>query len=154
MEQRQLSSRRIAAAISLETQACYWRALEVCIALGGILMAVFLGAKLLTGQLGSTRAVSPLALNSRLNYPVERDMPGQAPKRSPTQRDPFNARPAQLLDLFNLPSSTTIVGGVLAASVPLIVTAPKFYFLDRLPGFSTRATGEGSPKNSRAPPTR
>ncbi len=153
MEQRQLSPRRIAAAIRLNTQARRWRALALGVALAGILLALFLGAKLLSGQLGSTRAVSPLAFYLRLNHPVDRDLPGQAPKRSRRHRDPLNARPAQLLDLFNIPSSTAVAGGIFAASVPLILLALQFYILGPLLQVSTRATREGSPKNPRAPPT-
>jgi hypothetical protein len=153
MEQRQLRPRRIAAALPLDTQACYWRALSLCVALAGILVAALLGARLLTEQLRSTRAMSPFALYSKLNHPLERGVPGQPPKRSRTHRDPLKARPAQLLDLFNVPSSTAVAGGILATSIPLVLLAPQFYILGRLLHVSTRATGESSPNNPRAPPT-
>jgi hypothetical protein len=154
MDRRHLSLRRTAVAIPLDTSAHYWRALVCCVALAGILLALFLSAKFLTGQLGPTRAASPLSLYLRLNQPVERGVPNKAPPHSHTQRDPFNARPAQLLDLFDLPSSTAVVSGIFAASVPLILAAPQFYLLGRLLCISTHATRASSPNNPRAPPTR
>jgi hypothetical protein len=154
MDRRHFSLRRTAVAIPLDTQAHYWRALVYCVALAGILLVAFLGAKFLTERLGSTRPASLLVPYLRLNQPIERDIPSQAPTHSHTQRDPFNARPAQLLDLFDLPSSTAVVGGILAASVPLIPVAPQLYPLDRLFCISTHAARASSPNNPRAPPTR
>ena len=153
MEQRQRDLRRIAVAIPFHIQARYWQALALCAALAGILAAMLLGAKLLAGQPGPARAAAPLALFTWQYRPVGHHLPGKPARRGPTQRDPLNTRPAELLDLFHLPSSAAIVGGVLAASVSLIVVAPRFYFLGRPLHLPTRATAEGSPNNPRAPPT-
>jgi hypothetical protein len=154
MQQRQHSPGRIAVAIPLDTQARYWRALTLCIALAGMLVAALLGAKLLTEQLRSTRALPAFAIYSKLNHPLDRDVPGQPPQRSRSHRDPLNARPAHLLDLFHVPSSAAVAGGILATSIPQVLLAPQFYFLGRLLHASARATGASSPNHPRAPPTR
>jgi hypothetical protein len=154
MDRRPHSLRRTSVAIPLDTQARYWRALVRCVELAGILLAVFVGAKFLAERLGPTRPASLLAPYQRLNQPIERDIPSKAPAHSHIPHDPFNARPVQLLDLFELPSSTAASSGIFAAVVCLILVAPQFSLLGRLLCASALATREDSPNNPRAPPTR